>query len=124
MTRPEIGSMHHVALRTSDVDRLEQFYAGVLGLPAVRRDALRGSVWLRLGDGVLMLERADADEPAVPAATRELIAFSVEDRDAWRSWLAAAGVPIEGATEHTLYFRDPDGRRLAVSTYPLRAASP
>ena len=29
----------------------------------------------------------------------------------------AAGVRVEDRTEHTLYFRDPDGRRLGVSSY-------
>ena len=28
----------------------------------------------------------------------------------------------DGATEHTRYLRDPDGRRVAVSTYPLPGA--
>jgi len=124
MTRPPIGAIHHVALRTSHVEPLDRFYRELLGLPLLRRDAARGSVWLGLGEGVLMLEPASPDEPAVVRGTRELIAFAVLDREAWRAWLAAAGVPIEETTEHTLYFRDPDGRRVAVSTYPLPLGSP
>jgi catechol 2,3-dioxygenase-like lactoylglutathione lyase family enzyme len=112
-------SLHHLALRTADVDRLEQFYAGVLGLSVVRRDAARGSVWLRVGSSVLMLERAAPGEPPVATGTRELVAFSIDDREAWRARLARAAVDVEAETDHTLYFRDPDGRRLAVSTYPL-----
>jgi catechol 2,3-dioxygenase-like lactoylglutathione lyase family enzyme len=111
--------LHHLALRTADVDRLERFYADVLGLPVVRRDAARGSVWLRVGSSVLMLERAGADEPPIAAGTRELMAFSIDDREGWRARLMQAAGGIEAETEHTLYFRDPDGRRLAVSTYPL-----
>jgi catechol 2,3-dioxygenase-like lactoylglutathione lyase family enzyme len=117
--RPALGPLHHVALRTSDVERLERFYGGVLGLPVVRRDASRGSVWLRLGGAVLMLERAEASEPGVAAGNNELLALAVDDREAWRAWLAGAGVRVEAETAHTLYFRDPDGRRLAVSSYPL-----
>ena len=51
----------------------------------------------------------------------ELVAWQVDaqDRAAVRARLAAEGVPIEHETEHTTYFRDPDGRRVAVSTYPL-----
>jgi catechol 2,3-dioxygenase-like lactoylglutathione lyase family enzyme len=107
--------IHHVALRTRDLPRLEQFYAAVLGLREVRRDDARGSVWLDAGGTILMLERAGADEPEVPAGTRDLVAFAVDDKETWR-----ARVAVEAETEHTLYFRDPDGRRVAVSSYAFR----
>jgi hypothetical protein len=42
----------------------------------------------------------------------ELLAFAVDDKEAWR-----ARVEVEAETADTLYFRDPDGRRLAVSSY-------
>jgi catechol 2,3-dioxygenase-like lactoylglutathione lyase family enzyme len=104
--------IHHVALRTPDLGRLERFYAGVLGLAVMRRDDARGSVWLEAGGAILMLERAGAAEPLVPAGTKDLVAFAVDDLDPWRDRVA-----VEAETEHTLYFRDPDGRRVAVSTY-------
>jgi catechol 2,3-dioxygenase-like lactoylglutathione lyase family enzyme len=107
--------IHHVALRTADLARLERFYAGALGLRVVRRDDARGTVWLDAAGAVLMLERAAPGEPSIPAGTKDLIAFEVDDKEAWR-----ARVTVEAETAHTLYFRDPDGRRVAVSTYPLR----
>jgi catechol 2,3-dioxygenase-like lactoylglutathione lyase family enzyme len=107
--------IHHVALRTRDLARLEQFYATVLGLRVVRRDDARGSVWLDAGGTVLMLERAGADEPPIPAGTKDLVAFAVDDKETWRGRVA-----VEAETEHTLYFRDPDGRRVAVSSYAFR----
>ena len=107
--------IHHVALRTRDLARLEQFYATVLGLRVVRRDDARGSVWFDAGGTVLMLERAGADEPPIPAGTKDLVAFAVDDKETWRGRVA-----VEAETEHTLYFRDPDGRRVAVSSYPFR----
>jgi catechol 2,3-dioxygenase-like lactoylglutathione lyase family enzyme len=107
--------IHHVALRTHDLARLEHFYAQVLGLRIVRRDDARGSVWLDVGGTVLMLERAGEGEPQVPAGAMDLVAFAVEDKEAWRSRVA-----VEAESEHTLYFRDPDGRRIAVSSYPFR----
>jgi catechol 2,3-dioxygenase-like lactoylglutathione lyase family enzyme len=109
--------IHHVALRTTDVARLERFYGGVLGLAVVRRDDARGSVWLDADGTVLMIERSEAGEPGIPEATRELIAFAVADKEAWRARLPA----VEAETAYTLYFRDPDGRRIAVSDYPLPA---
>jgi len=61
-----------------------------------------------------MLERAEPGEPPVPRGSMELLAFAVDDKEAWRS-----RVEVEAETAHTLYFRDPDGRRLAVSSYPF-----
>jgi glyoxylase I family protein len=104
--------IHHVALRSRDVPALEAFYAGVLGLPVVRRDAARGTVWLDAEGTVVMLEPAAEGEPAVADGTMELVAFAVADLEPWR-----ARVAVESATARTLYFRDPDGRRVAVSTY-------
>lgn len=106
--------IHHVALRTADLPRLERFYCGVLGLAVLRRDDARGSVWLEAGGAVLMLERAEPGEPAVPEGSKELVAFAVDDKEPWR-----ARVAVEAETAHTLYFRDPDGRRVAVSSYVL-----
>jgi catechol 2,3-dioxygenase-like lactoylglutathione lyase family enzyme len=101
-------------MRTPDLPRLERFYVGTLGLAILRRDDERGSVWLDAGGTVLMLERAASTEPAVPAGTRELVAFAVDDKEAWRARLT-----VEDETAHTLYSRDPDGRRIAVSDVDL-----
>jgi hypothetical protein len=35
--------------------------------------------------------------------------------------LSNAGIAIEAETPHTIYFRDPDGRRVALSDYPFDA---
>jgi catechol 2,3-dioxygenase-like lactoylglutathione lyase family enzyme len=106
--------IHHVAFRTHDLSRLERFYCDVLAFTVLRRDDARGSVWLDAGGAVLMLERAEPGEPPAALASRELLAFAVDDKEPWR-----ARVAVEAETAHTLYFRDPDGRRLAVSSYPL-----
>ena len=113
-------ALHHLALRTHHVDRLLAFYTTWLALPIVRDERPR-SVWLRVEPAaVLMIERADARDPAIPHGTRELLAFAIDasERPALRARLVEASL-LEGETEHTLYFRDPDGRRLGASSYPL-----
>ena len=113
--------LHHLALRTRDVDALEAFYAGVLGLDGVRRDGTR-SVWLPIGDAMLMIERAEESEPSTDPGSMELVAFAAQDeaeRDAIEERLRVRDVVVEARTAHTIYFRDPDGRRVGVSTYPL-----
>jgi catechol 2,3-dioxygenase-like lactoylglutathione lyase family enzyme len=106
--------IHHAAFRTADLPRLERFYVDVLGFGVLRRDDARGSVWLDAGGAVLMLERAEPGEPPIPPGSGELLAFAVDDKEPWRS-----RVDVETETPHTLYFRDPDGRRVAVSSYPF-----
>jgi len=112
--------LHHLALRTHDIDRLLAFYQRWFALP-IAREARPRSVWLRLdGGAVLMLEQADAHEVPIAHGSRELVAFAVspEERRHTREALVDAGL-LEGETEHTLYFRDPDGRRVALSSYAL-----
>lgn len=110
--------LHHLALRTQDLARLEQFYAEVLGLPVVARRSGR-SVWLQAEGVVLMLERADANEPGVPVASMDLVAFAIDANDfvEREAALTRAGIAVEGRTDYTLYVRDPDGRRVGLSHY-------
>jgi catechol 2,3-dioxygenase-like lactoylglutathione lyase family enzyme len=156
-------ALHHAAVRCRDLARAERFYAGVLGLPVLRRwprAAADGggdrSVWLALGGGgFLALERADgggeggraggdagpgagavaAGEPvaiggadlpfdAAPPGWH-VVALSMEraDRSSWEARLAAAGVAVERRTPFSIFFRDPEGNRLALSHWPDEAAA-
>lgn len=121
MTTP----LHHLAFRTDDIRALAAFYRDLLGLEVVR-DAAPHALWLGLGgDAVLMIETRANDEPAVPAGTMELVAFrvSVEQRDAVARRARERGC-FDGETAFTVYLRDPDGRRVGVSTYDLAGATP
>lgn len=111
--------LHHLALRSDDLERTAAYYRDVIGLREMARklDAhgtLR-SIWLEAEGVVVMVERRSAGEPGVSSISMELVAFAIDpsQRDEFRSRLA----PIEGETEFTLYARDPDGRRIAVSCY-------
>lgn len=105
--------IHHVALRTDQLPALEQFYAGVLGLAITRRGPQ--SLWLDMGGAILMLEQRDPNEPRVDPETKELLCFAIAPHE--RASFAAR-VELESQTDYTLYFRDPDGRRVGVSSYP------
>ena len=111
-------SLHHLALRTFDLERLLAFYTTWLDCP-IARDQRPRSIWLALGPkAVLMLEWAAPGEPTIPDRSLELVAFTVtpEERKRLRVRLVAAGM-LEWETEHTLYTRDPDGRRVGFSSY-------
>ena len=116
--------VHHLALRTADLPRLERFYVEALGLAVIRRHDGGRSVWLDAGGTIVMLERRDEGEPGIPAGSKELVAFAVapETRALCIDRLAKAGVALEGSTEFSLYVRDPDGRRVGVSSYPAPLA--
>lgn len=112
-------ALHHLAFRVGDLDLMHAFYARWFGFEIVR-DLRPRSLWLSLGAGaVLMLEMRGADEPSIDACGMELVAFAidVEARVLLHAQLVASDL-LEGETEHTLYFRDPEGRRVAVSSYP------
>jgi len=119
--------VHHVALRVAELARSEAFYAGVLGLPVVRRwsdEAGRPrSVWLDLGGGAfLAVELAEAAGP-----TRNgffALAIAAAEREPWRARLLGAGVAVERESPFTLYFRDPDGNLVGLSHWPEACAPP
>jgi glyoxylase I family protein len=49
-----------------------------------------------------------------------LIALAIEpgERAKWEARLRRANVAVEHQTPHTLYVRDPEGNRIALSSYP------
>jgi catechol 2,3-dioxygenase-like lactoylglutathione lyase family enzyme len=119
--------LHHLALGARDVERVAAFYRDLLGLPEVARHREPGgdlrSIWLDLGGPVLMIERTfePSRHVAGVGAGPFLLALagSSQQCEGWERALAAAGVPLESHTQHTGYFRDPEGNRFAVSSYPL-----
>jgi catechol 2,3-dioxygenase-like lactoylglutathione lyase family enzyme len=111
--------IHHLAFRTESLLQLERFYADALGLPVLRRSEAR-AVWLDAGGAIVMLELREPGEAPLPAGSKELVAFAIaaDARALTTERLARHGVSIEASTDFTLYVRDPDGRRIGLSSYP------
>ena len=116
--------VHHLAFRTRRLAELEAFYVELLELKVLRREQGR-SVWLAAGEIVMMLELAGEDEPAPSRGSLELVAFGVSQSNQARleRALALRQIPIEGRTSFTVYFRDPDGRRVGASSYEFVAGA-
>lgn len=129
MTGEGPGGVHHVAIGVRDLARCEAFYAGVLGLPVLRRwPAADGagdrSVWLDLGRGAfLALERVTAASVPEDRAGYLMIAVAIglPARAGWEARLAAAGVAVVHRTDYTLYVADPEGNRVGLSHWPEAA---
>jgi catechol 2,3-dioxygenase-like lactoylglutathione lyase family enzyme len=119
--------LHHIALGARDVERVAAFYRDLLGLPEVARHHAPGgslrSIWLDLGGPVLMIERTDAPLRTVSGVGAGpfllALACSPAECDACELALAVGGVVVESRTGHTRYFRDPEGNRVAVSSFSL-----
>jgi glyoxylase I family protein len=123
--------VHHVAVKVRDLARAEAFYVRLLGLPVLRRWPTADghgerSLWLDMGQGAfLALERADGPSDGAAAKPEgapgiHLVALGIarSERDAWAARLAAAGHPVYQQTDFTLYVRDPEGNRVALSHWP------
>ena len=117
--------LHHLALGARDPERVAAFYRGLLGLREVSRhhepDGRLRSIWLDLGGPVLMIEHTEEPARRVKGvgAGPFLLALSADpaERVAHEKSLVASGFPIEARTEHTIYFRDPEGNRVALSSF-------
>jgi glyoxylase I family protein len=122
-----VSTLHHLALGTRRVELLARFYCDVLELREVTRhlhaDGSLRSVWLDLGGALLMIELSLEPPRRVDGvgAGPFLIALTVsrEEQPRFEQKLARAGVSIESRSDWSVYARDPDGNRVALSAYPL-----
>jgi hypothetical protein len=111
---------HHLALRTSDVPGLAAWYRDMFDLIEAR-DLMPKSIWLGLAhDSMLMIEAREPGEPAPTTSSLEMFAMRVTP--VFRQEVKRRAVErgcLDGETEHTVYVRDPEGRRVGVSTFDL-----
>jgi catechol 2,3-dioxygenase-like lactoylglutathione lyase family enzyme len=124
----QVRGLNHVALRCLDLGRCEAFYREVLGLQVARRWPAEGgedrSVWLSTGQGFLALERASRPVEEEPfedgPAGWQVVALTIAlaDRKAWEGRLLAAGVRLARRTPFSLFFRDAEGNRVALTHWP------
>ena len=125
----DVQGFHHVALQALDLERTTAFYRDLLGFPELTRhlrpDGSLRSIWVAVpGGGFLAIEAAGV--PPTPEPVRHerpgllLLAFRIPraSREACIAALSRAGVPLEHQTRWSLYVRDPEGNRIALSHHP------
>jgi len=124
-----VHGFHHLAIQVRDLETAASFYEKVLGLEEqarhLRPDGSLRSIWLSLeGGGFLALEACKGElQPAPFRSDRpglHLLALRIDREARARAVeeLARAGVAIEHQTRWTVYFRDPEGNRIALSHHP------
>jgi catechol 2,3-dioxygenase-like lactoylglutathione lyase family enzyme len=124
--------LDHVAIAVADPQRSRRFYEEVLGLEFVRHLEGGPMIMTANGNGLAIFDRGMHPSPTPdhtePPAVRILhIAFRLDRAgfDEARSALAAEGLEPrfeDHINSHSLYFRDPDGHQIELTTYEVESS--
>jgi len=123
---PRVQHIDHVAIAVSDLDRSKAWYEKHLGLTHRFADLWEGApIMMGAGDTAVALFEAEDAHARNPTPNWMLhLAFRV-DRAGFlegRDELAAEGIAVR-EVEHencrSLYFKDPDGHLLELTTYEI-----
>ena len=128
----QVLGVHHVALQVRALAPMLAFYTEVLGLRVLEEhhgsDGQLRSVWLGLPGAFLALETVAGEVPArgpfrnqAPGLFLLALRISANERSQLRAELERARVTVEHETRWTLYLRDPEGNRVALSHHPEAA---
>src|SRR4051794_11604157 len=114
----ELRGVHHISLNVADNEVAERFYIDVLGLKKLERPdfGFPGS-WLACADG-RQIHLLQVDEWKAPKGQH--FAFAVDDLDAAREALGAAGVKVSEAmtvagVARQSFFKDPCGNLIEIN---------
>ncbi len=122
-----VRALGEVALRVNDLDRSQQFYADVIGLPLMRR--FEHAAFFRIADGyaghTAVLALFNRQTPVEQAhSTVDHLAFTIAlaDYDAEKRRLEALGQTVTTTTHEwvhwrSLYVSDPDGNTVELVCY-------
>ncbi len=121
--------LYHAVLYVRDLQRSLGFYRDLLGFRVIG-DAFGGRAAAMVGADhrthhELLLIEVGPDAQPIPSGRRVglyhlgvKVGDSLDELRAAKTDLAAAGVPIDGASDHTatwsLYIRDPDGNEVEL----------
>ena len=110
-------NLNHVALGTTDLSRIKDFYRRIFGMPAFGED--ENGVFLRVGDRCIGVDLASNAKEAVGI---DHFCIGIDGFDPGKARTILAAQSIETFTElgTGVFFRDPDGNKVQVSTpnYP------
>jgi len=130
----EISGLGHVGLYCSDLPRMRDFYARVLGLTISDEDPARGICFLSAAPEAEHHELAlvQAREPGQKTQNVQQVSFKVKALDDVRAFyhrLVREGMAIDRTVTHgiacSVYFFDPEGNRIELYyTTPYKVRQP
>jgi catechol 2,3-dioxygenase-like lactoylglutathione lyase family enzyme len=125
----ELEGFDHVAMGVGDIERSAQWYIEVLGFERLHAGAWNGvPTFVGKGNTGLALFPVSSTEKSAPSGHRELRLLHLAFRANRENFLAAQrelkerGIKFEfqdHEISHSIYFRDPDGHALEITTYEL-----
>jgi catechol 2,3-dioxygenase-like lactoylglutathione lyase family enzyme len=123
-----LDALDHVALVVRDVAASAAWYADTLGLRRVHEDVWDVPAMMMAPgspSGVALFAAREGAEPAPPRSIGMAHLAFRADRAAYEGFkgsLAARGIAWEEEDHeiaHSIYFADPDGHRLEITTYDV-----
>jgi catechol 2,3-dioxygenase-like lactoylglutathione lyase family enzyme len=123
----QLEGIDHVALSVQDVERSAKWYIDVLGFERQHQDVW-GGIPTFIAKGKTAIALFPLDAPATssgPAAIRMLHLAFRADRENFRTSqeeLKRRGIQFgfeDHEISHSIYFRDPDGHKLEITTYEI-----
>jgi catechol 2,3-dioxygenase-like lactoylglutathione lyase family enzyme len=124
----EIAHIDHVAIAVSDVERSIEWFRDVLGMERRHPEWGTEPAMMCAGDTCVALFAVEGEQQRPPpgrdAIAMRHLAFRTDRAGFERAQeeLAARGIHfdfMDHETAHSIYFADPDGHRLEITTYEL-----
>jgi catechol 2,3-dioxygenase-like lactoylglutathione lyase family enzyme len=129
----QLEGIDHVALGVRDIERSVKWYVEVLGFERLHEGMWEGvPTFIGKGNTGIALFPAKPDAKSTPLSHRELRILHLAFRANRKNFLAAQGelekrgIKFEfqdHEISHSIYFRDPDGHQLEITTYELPESS-
>jgi|SRR5438309_7827039 len=126
----QLEGIDHVALAVRDLERSASWYVDVLGFERLYEEMWDGiPTFIGKGNTAIALFPADSNARPMSSARRDIRMLHLAFRANRDGFLAAQeelkrhGIEFEfqdHAISHSIYFRDPDGHELEITTYDLR----
>lgn len=123
----ELEGIDHVALAVRDIERSAQWYIDVLGFERRYSGQWNGvPTFIGVGGTALALFPAHRDQPEIGKKVPGMLHLAFRANQAnfatAQRELSAHGIAFEFQDHHishSIYFRDPDGHELEITTYDL-----
>jgi catechol 2,3-dioxygenase-like lactoylglutathione lyase family enzyme len=129
----QLEGIDHVAIGVRDVEQSAKWYIDVLGFERLHEGMWDGvPTFIGKGNTGIALFPARPEAESTPSGHRGLRILHLAFRADRQNFLAAQrelqkrGIKFEfedHEISHSIYFRDPDGHQLEITTYELRKPS-